>query len=332
MINLRNAFSPTYHHRSLLPDFRNRMFPSVLGNMLGEAIWFDTERDVPRPVIYTPGHKRRYIYLIDESSESEGDPEQNDVRRTIKRRKQTIRQPFAEPSPNVKIAVSNSQKSEEEYDDKHAIEDVKTQKSNKPSTPVADVRTADTTTRTPALKPSSENKNQLITRLDSHEQWKSFPMVETSESPDKLIYRFPGLSKDDAKSVKIKLIEGMLQVSARLEKTSPDGYVSQSFLRSFSLPENAVESGIRASAEETSKGGGLQITVPKAVEVEVEVNIDQDEMNDVTGTQILAHSEDSSCVHVSGSQKSDNDVMKVKARQNKREDATVVIEDARDEN
>ncbi|GAB5362957.1 hypothetical protein AAMO2058_000842900 [Amorphochlora amoebiformis] len=122
----------------------------------------------------------------------------------------------------------------------------------------------------PGVEPADDRKkndDESLVRFKDFSPTISFDFAKDS-TPSRLIYTLPGVKKDF--DVKVSLKGGIVSVSGRTEKKSKHGNVCRRFfVRSFRLPEGAVESNIEAEI----KGGDLRIIVPRTLENSVEPRI-----------------------------------------------------------
>ncbi len=83
------------------------------------------------------------------------------------------------------------------------------------------------------------------------------PQINVRKNDDgyKVQMSVPGLTKDD---IKIKVKDGMLQISYQKEEKSEKSYFMSSFSKSYSLPEDVKETGINGKVE----NGVLELTLP----------------------------------------------------------------------
>eukprot|EP00954_Amorphochlora_amoebiformis_P016717 1312734-Amorphochlora_amoeboformis.AAC.1 len=102
--------------------------------------------------------------------------------------------------------------------------------------------------------------------------------LSEDSTPARSVYILPGVTS--AENLQVKVNHGVLSVSAQIEKKSKHGHFSRRFIRSFMLPEGALESKISANI----KGGELRITVPKKMEDdkerEIKVTASEEESKD----------------------------------------------------
>lgn len=83
------------------------------------------------------------------------------------------------------------------------------------------------------------------------------PQINVRKNDDgyKVQMSVPGLTKDD---IKIKVKDGMLQISYEKEEKTDKSYFMSSFSKSYTLPEDIVETHIDGKVE----NGVLELTLP----------------------------------------------------------------------
>jgi len=83
------------------------------------------------------------------------------------------------------------------------------------------------------------------------------PQINVRKNDDgyKVQMSVPGLTKDD---LKIKVKNGILQISYEKEEKTDKSYFMSSFSRSYSLPEDIIETDIDGKVE----NGILELTLP----------------------------------------------------------------------
>jgi len=83
------------------------------------------------------------------------------------------------------------------------------------------------------------------------------PQINVRKNDDgyKVQMSVPGLTRDD---LKIKVKDGILQISYEKEEKSDKSYFMSSFSRAYSLPEDVVETDIDGKVE----NGILELTLP----------------------------------------------------------------------
>lgn len=79
--------------------------------------------------------------------------------------------------------------------------------------------------------------------------------IKKEEDHYKLLMSVPGLTKED---IKISTKEGMLSISYKKEEKNDKTYFVNSFYKSYTLPEEVIESEIKGKVE----NGVLKLTLP----------------------------------------------------------------------